>query len=179
MLATAEIVFGVTAAHVLAGGSLPDPWTIAALTLLVFGLSAAFLRGRIGYLPAVAVGSLAQVAVHIGYAALPASAEPHAAHGAHAGPAVDTAVGTTAVDLGAAVPSGSMILAHAVSALVVAAVWSLRARALEAAVGWLRAGPAAPVGAVPVLRRTPTRPHARFVELCAAPRGPPVALARP
>lgn len=164
LLATLEIMLGVTAAHSWAGGALPSvPWLVG-LAALVFGAGLLLMRGaaRLGSL-VLGVG-VAQFVLHATLSLMsPATGHVH----------TDTSL------LASLHLSWPMLAAHAASALLTALVWRLRQRAVEAVLHAVRLRPLAPTRRVltpecadPALVHTSTQPW-----LSSAPRrGPPLLL---
>ncbi len=157
VLATAEIMAAVVAAHTLAGGALPSvPWLIG-LAAILYGGSRLVVTGR-APLPWMLAGVVsAQYGLHAALALL-----APAGHGTH----------------GAFELTWQMALAHLAGALVTALVWRSRRHLSHRLVAW-----PAPRAGVPAPRRTAPVGVAHVVRrltwLSAPPRrGPPAGLRR-
>lgn len=158
-LATGEIMTGVVLAHTWAGGALPDLAWLIGLSGLVLAASWVVVTGRAPLGRMVLGLGAAQLGLHAALAAL----EPaHHLHHAHAGAPLDL--------------TWQMVLAHATSAAITAAVWRVRRLLLDVAIGWpdpvrVHLSPRRVVVA------TAARVDARATFLIGAPRrGPPVGL---
>ncbi|WP_203337457.1 cell division protein FtsQ [Nocardioides limicola] len=153
-LATGEIMVGVTLAHTWAGGALPSAGWLIALTGLVFGASWLVVPGRTSMVPMLLGLGVAQFGIH-------ALLMLAAGHGAHL--------------LQVSTP---MLTAHAVSALLTAAVWRLRRRMLASIIDWPALGPVPVRTTLAVPLPAPTLPRSQQVLTAAPRRGPPAALCR-
>ncbi len=162
VLATAEVVAFSALAHAAAGGSLPGPEQLAALTALLVPASLA-LRHRLLTLRATAsLAVWAQVAVHMLFSTT-------GAHGTHGAPAPLAGL------------SDDMFLAHGLSAVVtvLALVW--QEQILGVVADWLVAARSSRLvlrwqDNVPAAGRASRGTWERMVD--AAPRrGPPVVTA--
>jgi hypothetical protein len=156
-VATLEIMTMLVVAHTWAGGELPTAAWLAVTAGLVFAAGTAVLRGRVPLRVMVPALTVAQLFLHSWMVVL-ASAPPTHGHGAP-------------FEL-----TWQMVLAHAAGALVTAAVWELRARAVDVVLAWSEPG----LLVVPSLRRAVAR-HAPLLPLrrplVVVPlRGPPVSL---
>ncbi|WP_193609262.1 hypothetical protein [Nocardioides lijunqiniae] len=172
LLATVEIMLGTVAAHTAAGGALPSPVWIATASALVLGGGIVVLRGRAPLWLVVPALAAAQLLLHCWLALTPG--HDMAAHGA-AHPAVHSA-GSGAAHLEL---TGPMLLAHLGAALLTAAVWRVRRRAVRVLLAWTE-----PVR-VPIPARvitgTPSRAGAVLLRtvLSVAPRRGPPAISLP
>lgn len=174
--ATAEIVLGTVAAHTWAGGGLPSAGWVAAMAALVLLASVVVLRGTVRAGAAVPALAAAQLLLHCWLVAL---APAHQMSG-HAMPGHGTA-GHAMAGHAAAGPhlelTTPMLAAHAVAALLTAAVWCLRRRAVEVVLAWGRAVRVA-VPSVPTLApAVPALGRGHRVLTVAPHRGPPGSLA--
>ncbi|MCD4524465.1 hypothetical protein [Nocardioides sp. cx-173] len=169
-LATLEIMLGTVAAHTAAGGSLPSgAWTGLAAAL-VFGGSLLVLRGTVPLGIAVPALTATQLLLHCWLVALGPAHDmaPHVAAGPHA-----AAVGPP-LEL-----SAPMLAAHVAAALLTAAVWHVRRRAVEVLLAWSDlAPPAIPARPASAAPRPAVTPLGHGL-LHAAPRRGPPALPAP
>jgi hypothetical protein len=129
LLATVEIMLGTVAAHTAAGGALPSPVWVAAAAALVLGGGLVVLRGRAPMWLVVPALAGAQLLLHCWLALTPG--HDMAAHaGLHAG---GHTAGSGAAHLELTAP---MLLAHLGAALLTAAVWRVRRRAVQVLLAW-------------------------------------------
>ncbi len=168
-LATAEIMTGTLLAHSAAGGALPSPVWIAAVGGLVAAGTLAVQRGRVPLAVAVPTLAAVQLLLHCWLVVLvPSAPVAQMGHGAGASHG--------AADLAHLSLTTPMVVAHVVSAVLTALVWTARRRALEVLLSWARA-PRVPL---PSLRPAlgPPAPSYVVVEglLSIAPRRGPPAL---
>jgi hypothetical protein len=125
LLATVEIMLGTVAAHTAAGGALPSPVWVAAAAALVLGGGLVVLRGRAPMWLVVPALAGAQLLLHCWLALTPG--HDMAAHaGGHT-------AGSSAAHLELTAP---MLLAHLGAALLTAAVWRVRRRAVQVLLAW-------------------------------------------
>jgi hypothetical protein len=157
LLATSEIMAGVTLAHTWAGGMLPSvPWLLG-VAALVLAATVVLTRQRASLLWMVLGLGVAQALLH-GFLTL--MAPTAVAHGDMAnGPHLDL--------------SWRMVVAHAASAVITGVVWRTRRRLLQSISSW-PALPARPCQArTPVLPKSQASPQRARWLLCAPWRGPP------
>lgn len=125
--AAVEVWSLTTVAHTVAGGALPSvPW-LAGVAVLVVAASALVLCASLStrvVLPALAAS---QVGLHLALSWMPpASAPPASMTHVH-----EMGVHTATIGPAAAGLTWQMLAAHVASALLTAAVWGLRRRAVE------------------------------------------------
>lgn len=149
--ATLEIQVAMIAAHLVAGGDLPDPGWIAVSGVLTLLAGRVVLGGRLRAATALPLLLGLQLVGHAWMTAL----APMQHHGSSA-----------------LLPSGPMLAAHVVGAAVTYLVWRLRARAIRAVVHWLRAV-TVPVSRVATVTSDGAVLTARTAALTIGPRGPP------
>jgi hypothetical protein len=168
LLATVEIMLGTVAAHTAAGGALPSPVWVAAASALVLGGGLVVLRGRAPLWLVVPALAAAQLLLHC-WLALTTGHDMAAHAGMHTAGA-----GAAHLEL-----TGPMLLAHLAAALLTAAVWRVRRRAVDVLLAW--SDPARVL--VPTRRAvgTPSTAGAVLLRalLSAAPRRGPPALSLP
>lgn len=184
----ATLVLALAAlAHLVGGGTLPDPLILAALASFTMAGATFAARFRLTFARLVAILGTGQVALHygLGLGAVPTCA-PVA--GAHAGHAVSPAMACTPLlpDGVAHLPHETsagawMVLAHVLATVVVALVVAHGERALGLLLTWLapRTALAELLPAVPVPPRLllPDAEPARAVTVhlrIPTTRGPPV-----
>ena len=125
--AAVEVWSLTTVAHTVAGGALPSvPW-LAGVAVLVMAASALVLRASLStwvVLPALAAS---QVGLHLALTWMPPASTPPASM-AHVH---EMGVHTSTIGPAPAGLTWQMLAAHVASALLTAAVWALRRRAVE------------------------------------------------
>ncbi len=121
--ATAAIMAGTLAAHSWAGGELPSlPWLLATCALLYAATRAVFAGQFSPRVMVMALG-MAQFGLHAVMSSLAGQSTQHAHHAFPGG--TESAPGVALLSM-----SWQMVAAHAVSAVLTVAVWSVSAKAL-------------------------------------------------
>lgn len=165
MLATTEIMLGVTVAHAWAGGSLPSVPGLTALGLLVLGSTLLLFGDRVGLRTVVPVVLGAQIALHTVFEV----AAPAAGH---------TAVHAHSAAAGSGHVTWQMLVAHVAGTALTVLVWAVRRRAAEVLLS-LTVLCALPIPHRPAFRPSAdaTAPDDPLHWLTGAPRrGPPARL---
>lgn len=181
--ASAVAVVIAAVSHTIGGGTPPAPWLVLAVALLSWPVATALVGRRPSVLRTSAAVAAAQVLLHVAFAAVGDGA-PYLAHDAHSAHAHAAMALSPAPEMAMPHLDPTMLLAHAVAAIVTTVLLVRGERMLRAVARGIRRLLTRPPIAAPRIVRprtvavtAPAPPIAVLFLSTLSRRGPP-ALAR-